>query len=339
MENAMNIQQMRIDYIGDDLETYLNSHKSNSSNTSNNYRVAINQFMKLAFGKETKFVTYADLGGLTGNDVVELRNIMLDSMKSSTVNTKFKIVKKFFSYLETDNPEVRSSVFNQLNRLKENKTGSSPLSWTETKQMIEVARETESEEFAIMIELAFKTCIRLDSVLNLKWSEIFHKEHKGEKYWVIEVQDKGKPHEKPISDCMYETLLKLKVEGQDELFVSYHPHKVGRVMKKLANELEIDPRRKITFHSLKKGSINYVYDVTGDIMMAQKQGNHSSAVTTMDSYMEHKKDYASMPSYTMGEEVDMTALEDMSQEQLINLIKNASPAVQFELLRRAQGKA
>lgn len=337
-ENVVDIRQ---DYITKDLEVFLENCKSNSLATYKNYKGDLKQFFKMMYDKEPQFVTVDDLINTNGNHMVEYRNELRNMYSStSTVNRKINCMRSFFKYMETDYPEIRSSIFNKTKNLKQlDEKGYGVLTYEEVMSMIELSKTyVEGKELSLLIELAFATGIRLSALLDLKWSNFNEKYEHGKKINVIEVIDKSEVHKKAISDTLMEKVNSMKMFDslEEKLFKTLYDKKVGKYIARLCKELNIDEKRNIKFHSLKKASINHVYDITGDIMMAQKQGNHKSPSTTIKSYMAHKEELSAMPSYTITDGIDISELEELSKEELIKLIANSSASTKLELLRRNQ---
>jgi integrase len=334
-----NVEKITINYIKDDYDSFLSDKRANSESTFKAYRSDLNQFFMEVYGKEPQHVTVEDMSKTTGNEIFEYRNRLREKYSSnSTVNRKINAIRSFFNYMETDYENIRSAIFNKTKKLKENnKRGWGVLTYEEVMEMVKLSKNKDNGyELSMLVEIGFKTCIRLGALLDMTWGNIHQREQHGKKIWVIDVIDKEERHVKAIADNVYDRLLELKKTDSfdEEVFKNFHPHKVGDMIHKLCEKMDIDPRRNIRFHSLKKAGINFVYDSTGDIMMAQKQGNHKDPSTTIKSYMEHKEDLTAMPSYTMGETIDLSALKTLSKEEILEVIAKSSATVQLELLRR-----
>lgn len=332
-----NTENQLKDYIGYRIDNFLNDKKARSENTYVSYKTDIDQFFKFIFGREYTYITNEEMETISSDEIMEYKLILQEQGKSnSTINRKIASVRKLYGYLEASNPKIRKAIFNVIEKSKENDTSSyGVLTWEEAVTMMELAKDQkDGDKISLLIELAVKTCYRLRVLLDMTLDHIHLEEKNGQTYHVIKMIDKGEKHEKPISENVYNRLVEM-VSSTKERFFNFTPMTIGRRFQALVDEMQLDTRRNIKFHSLKKCGINFVFDSTGDIMLAQQQGNHKSAATTMKSYLEHKKDYSKMPSYTMGESIDLTLLEEMSKEQLIDLIKSATSGTQLELLRKA----
>ena len=327
LNNEAEVHQLR--YASKKIENFLNDK---SVNTAINYRIDINQFTQFFFKKDLEYVLEDELEKLEADDVITYRNWLREKYANATVNRRINSMKSLYGYLEASNPLIRKAIFNVAKSLMENPNSYGSLTWEEVQEMAERANKlTDGHEFSVLIEVAVKTCIRLSALLNLKWEQIYDKNQKGEDIKVIEVIDKGQPHLKPISEKLFERISTLK--GNKKVFQHFHPHKVADHLAIICKEMNINEKRNISFHSFKKAGINYVFDTTGDIMLAQQQANHKSSATTMKSYLQHKEDLRDIPSYTMGEEISIDNLNNLSKEQLLQAIDKIKSSSKLELLR------
>lgn len=320
-------------YIQGEMDGFL---ESKSVNTAKNYRGDLNQFFKHMFEKESKFVTIEDLQTITGNQIVEYKNKLVKTQKGTTVNRKIKSVRSFYKYLEADHPQIRSAIFNKVEKAKEHdKRGWGELTLDEVNEMVNrVEKYPDGYELSILFEVAFITAIRLDALLTATYEEnIFLRNEDGKDIWTVEVIDKDWIHVKAISNELKDKLDSLNREPNERIFKKLHDHKVGDAIASLVEEMGIDKRRNIKFHSFKKASINYVLDMTGDIKQAQLQGNHKSAKTTLDSYVKRNNKLSAQPSYIMGREIDTTPIHELSHEELLAVIEKSSISLKSELLR------
>jgi integrase len=334
-------------YISDEFEGFL---AQKSKNTAKNYRGDLNQFFNFMFEKDAKFVTIEELATVTGSDVVSYRNKLESKQvekgkkgskvtakqKGTTANRKITAIRTFFKYLEADFPEVRSAIFNKVEKVDtHDKRGWGELMLNEVNEMVEkVKKYDDGKELSVLFEVAFITAIRLDALLTATYNEnIYHINEDGNDIWVIDVIDKDKRHVKSISDELKAKLDSLGHFGNVNIFKNLHEHKVGDAIRDLVKEMNLDPRRNIRFHSFKKASVNYVLDITGDIKQAQLHANHSSATTTLESYIRRSRKLTSQPSYYMDKGVDTTPLHELSHEDLLKLIEKSSIGIKAELIR------
>lgn len=324
------------DYIGYRIDNFLKDKKARSENTYTSYKIDIEQFFQFIFRRDYSFITNQEMEKLTADDILEYKIALQETGKANTtINRKITSVRKLFGYLEATNPNIRRAIFNVIQKEKENETASyGVLTWEEAQEMMQLAKkQKDGDNISMLIEVAVKTCYRLRVLLDLTLDHIHTEQKNGQEYHVIKMIDKGEKHEKPISDDVYNRLV-ASVSSKNERIFNYTPMTIGRRFQLIVDEMKLDVRRNIKFHSLKKCGVSFVFQSTGDIMLAQQQGNHKNPATTMKSYLEHKKDYSQMPSYTMGESIDLSPLAELSKEELLELIQKTTSGTQLELLRK-----
>jgi integrase len=193
-------------------------------------------------------------------------------------------------------------------------------------------------EKSALIYLATMTSFRLHALLGVKWKDI----RKVNNLWTVHVIDKGqKKDAKAISDNLYNTLTALHKHeaSDDDLVFNFDPKTCADMIRKLCQDMNIDPERNVVFHSLRKVAINWALDYTKDIMLAARQGNHSSPTTTMNNYARKHEDLSTLPSILMEQECDMSVLEALTKEQLIALIENGCYDVKMKLIMAAKKSA
>lgn len=302
----------------------------NSSRTATEYEREIREFFKDMRGKDILHLTEEDLI-FSPTDIKEYSIHLLQKYSTSSVKRKLYAIKSFYKEFEKNGLNVRPSIFDI--KIKQGETNSyGVLSWDEVEKMIELAKEENNGiEKSLLIELAATTAIRLSALLRLTWENF--KVKKG--VHVITVYDKGKKlDEKPINEDLYNRLRK-NLKGH-KLF-NMTDRTARSTVKNLARKMGIEESRNITFHSLKKAALNEAYNLTKDIMTVAKLANHKSANTTLKFYMEQKKDYASMPSMFLGQELDTSVLEEANKEDLLKAILECGRDIQLQIINKLKG--
>ena len=64
-----------------------------------------------------------------------------------------------------------------------------------------------------------------------------------------------------------------------------------------------------------------------------KEPHHADATITLRKYVRSDRNLKNKMSYQMDRKVDTKSLEDLTKEQLINIINNCSDATKTEILR------
>lgn len=341
------ILHMPHEFLYPKIELYLKRMGKNSKNTAINYEHAFKLFFEKVCDKEIQHVTLQDILDVTRDKMYEYQHWLQEKApnrnnkgySNTTTNQRIAAIRGFIVDLKKDFRNIDLINF-EVDLLPEDTVSYGVLSFEECMEMLErVEKQKNTDEKALMITLALLTSFRLDSLLKLKWSDI--KRING--YRVVTtpivkgkgIESKGNKYdEKPIAEEFYQELLKLKKDNSEYIF-TLSGKTFERTIDGLAKEMGISDRY-ITFHSLKKAGVYWTARTTGDIRLTQLQGSHANPVTTLKHYLNAIKDYSQMPSYNMMNKLDFTELEEMSKDELLNLIKNSSYMVKNELIKNAK---
>lgn len=324
MNIGSNVVLLKQDSVYDTIRTFLNDKGSRSENTRIAYEYDITQFFNFMLGKSLEELNENDLI-FKHSEIVKYRTYLASQYDNSSVNRKMSALKKLYTFLERDMAHITSNVFN-LDKLKENPNHRGVIYPNEAFLMMEkVLSHYRGLEKSLLIEFAAKTSFRISAILNTTWDD-FYKENG---IWVVKVIDKGNVvDKKPIKDEFYNRLKVLDNGKYSDNKVFHFTKKTCNAMiKRLCKELDLDPRRNITFHSLKKTAIHWALENTGDIRLAARQGNHKSIETTMKYYAETQNCYDDMPGLNMDSTIDSDNLYNFSKEQIIDAIKKCNPQV------------
>lgn len=315
--------------------------------TAADYERDIKKFFKLMLRKELNELTIPDLFVMR-KDVEEFQTFLGNQgLKSATINRNVNSMRSLYKFFEESGMKYRfRDADNEWVYIKSSPWNVDPVVLNDSESygmynhdevvaMIELAKELPNgEEKSAAIELASVTSFRIEAIVTLKYSQ-FRKE--GDT-WVAKTIDKKKIHEKSIRTDLYERLLAMKKEGDDKIF-HMSTKTLERTIETLKTKLGLEDRN-LSFHSLKKYGIGEVYMITdGDRLATASQGNHSSFETAEKYYLMFSKNYATMPSLLIGQKVDTAPLEELSKEELLELITSSSRAIQFELLNKMKNKA
>jgi integrase len=329
-----NLVLMKNKSVYDEIMTFINKKFINSENTASEYERDIRQFFNIMRNKTIEHLTENDL--IFKNSDIEFYQTRLATdlnsgspYSPSTVNRKIATLKSLYNKLESNDYLVKSAWFN-IDKVKGDSESYGIISLEEANKMIELVRNTKKGDIkSLLVEIAFKTSFRQNALLNLKWKDI----KKINNVWVIQVVDKGKSvAEKPINDETYQRLLEIRSE---ERVFPLTKKTVINMMKWLREEMGLES--DITFHSLKKGGIDQVAEITdGNFEAMKEQGNHKSLETTMKYYRNKKKDFSNMACLQIGKDLEFEVLESLNKEQLLELIKVCNRGVQIQIINKAK---
>lgn len=105
------------------------------------------------------------------------------------------------------------------------------------------------------------------------------------------------------------------------------------MMMRLCKKADFNPKRNISFHSLKKAGVDYAYKRSGgDIVAATAQGGWTNTQTCFRHYIEPQKNIAGMG---MFENRSSELFDDMGREELLELIKTQKKAITDSLINDA----
>jgi integrase len=316
---------------------FLNEKAINSENTRKAYEDDITQFFTFTRNKSLADLTREDLN-YSYDEVLNFKLFLADKYGGSSVNRKLSTIRKLFKVLGRTFDDLKQNAF-QVDNVKATVENYGVLSYEEALEMISRASKyRRGAEKSALIYLATMTSFRLTALLNIKWKDI----RKENGLWTVHVIDKGQKKDvKAISDNLYNTLIDLrKPETKEDDFVfSFDPKTCSDMIRKLCDDMQIDPERNIVFHSLRKVAINWALDYTKDVATASRQANHSTPAVTYGSYAKRNNDLSTLPSVLMEQECDMSILEALTKEQLIAMIDNACYDVKMKLIMAAKKSA
>lgn len=312
------------------MKTFLERFEQNSGNTRATYEYAIRDFFRTMRNKELEDLVEDDL--IFTKPQIETYQVGLrNNHKASTVNTKISALKKCYTKLEDYGFAVKASWFSLERYDQYDKESYDPMTHQEIIQAINIVSKTRKGfEKSLMIRVAYSTAFRKDSIQKLKWTDIINMDGT----WFIKTLGKGNKWDyKKISNDLYEELMKQKELVSGENIFELTDKTINRMIKMIRENIDFGDR-KITFHSLKKSSINEVALITNyDLKAMQQQGNHASVSTTLNDYMA-KKSLEDLVIVDIDYKVPVEKFDDLSKDELLDMIKNADRNIQIRLLQQ-----
>jgi integrase len=329
------------------ISNFLNRKGADSNNTMIAYEKDVRDFFMAMHQKTIEQLTVYDLT-FEQEDIERYQMFLGEHYKGASVNRKIGTIRSLFNHFEANKyfyydkrgskVFITNSAFIDIDPFKTTDSeGSGMIYNDEVKMMLEKAKTLSNGiEKSLALELLSVTSFRVEMIVQLKWSN-FRKE---KNTWVLKVIDKQKEHEKPIRTELYERLVAecekkdmFKVNDEEKVFSFKDRKTIERTVAEVAKLCGFDEDRDITPHSFKKYGMYEVHLITnGNFEEVARQGNHSSYETSMKYYMQFRKDYASMPCLMIGQEIDDTIFEQLSHEELVNLLKNSSRSIKFQLM-------
>lgn len=334
MENAKkNVIQLNIKEdknVWTCIKTFLDRIEQNSKNTRITYERTIRDFFKTMRNKELEDLIEDDL--IFTKPQIETYQVNLrKKFKSTTVNNKISALKRCYEKLEDYDFNVKSSWF-ILERYDEyDKESYDSMAHHEVVEAINLVSKTrEGHQKSLLLRLAYSTAFRKESLLKLEWKDIVKKDE----IWFVKTLGKGNKWDyKKISNDLYDELMKRKEKSDNSRIFTLTNKTVNKMMNYIRDNIDFG-ERKITFHSLKKSSIQEVALLTNyDLKAMQAQGNHANITTTLNDYMA-KKSMEDLVIVDINTNIPVEEFESLTKEELVDLIKNMDRSVQIRMLQK-----
>lgn len=320
------------------IQSFLRNKGVKSKNTQEAYHDDLQQFFSYIRNKSLEDLLPEDLN-LTNSDMLDYQTYLKEEYltaknehySNNTVNRKIAPIISLFTHLKKNEYPVDPDKL-RIDDLDDDSVPYGFLAPNEIDQMIDLVQyHRNGNEKKALIMLAVRTSLRKEALLNLTWNKIMKSPDKDNAY-IIKTKDKNDPKSmKEIHVKMYNILLSIKNDSSPKIF-HMSPRTVDEMMSKLCLQMGIDPRRKISFHSLKKEGVNFVHELTGDIHATQSQAGHSSPNTTSKFYIKPQMNIAGM---AMDEDIDTDIFKKLTHEQLLRLVESMGNGVGLQLRREA----
>ena len=319
-----------------EIENFFNDKGRGSSNTSKTYKQHVQEFLTF-FNLDKEYVELEDLTNIKHRDILTFVNYLEQSgNKSSTIKAKLAGLKSLWKFLAKDYGTNFNPYIWDVTLVKEEETNHPEFTSEEFELFLEFAKSQQQKglEKYLYFKTLYVTGLRKQAVLDMIKSNINKvTDISGDDLWVIKVRDKGGKYDSiPISDEFYSELSQLlngKLQA-DKIF-NINDKTLYKVISDFRKKYNID--KKLTIHSIKSTSVTETWNRTGDIKLTQEQGHHADATITLRKYVRSDRNLKNKMSYKMDKKVDTKSLEDLTKEQLINIINNCSDATKTEILK------
>lgn len=310
--------------IYEDILLILEDYKDGSVHTYNSYKGIYQEFFLMVLNKDIQYVSWYNLLSITYSDVLRYRNNLKKNNSNNTINIKIACISSLYIELNKINRNVDVVVTNvkPLSTVEEdNRYGS--LTEKEMNGLIDYCTSLSDRMKPIQKKMFFKvayvTAIRSGALLNLTWKDITPMDDK--MGYIITLRDKGKVNKTPITNKLYEELLQVEVK-EDRVFPTTSKS-LSKILKDYCLENNIDRvGRNIVLHSIKKASVDKVFNTTGDLLETANHANHSTMDLILQTYAGRNNGLEDRASYNIfNDNIDyQKELERYNQEELISAI-------------------
>ena len=322
-----------------------------SENTKKSYRRVVPQFLNMMFGKELKDVNRDDILSLVPLSVAKKYKepLGLNGNKNSTIIQNMSVISSFFKQLEINR------VFEDVNyqwikeaclstkRIKNDKEHRGNMSKNDYENLktwlsqydFSARYADKKEKYPLLLEFMWNTASRISAVFNLKWSDIKYEEDGVGNYgYVAYIHDKGSKTNKKVltnefynrlKDCLFESM-------EDNVFKDLSQVGFTKLIKEFCEIAEKD----FTPHSIKRGSVTFLYSLTHDLVLTQRFADHDDPKTTI-GYIQSEPDRTKQGSYIISKKFDFGKLNELSKEDLLSIIQDNSD-LQYRVLMEAENR-
>lgn len=311
----------------------------NSQNTFKSYFHHFEQMITHMFNKNNETITWDELESITYADMLNYRQHLMTINNSVSINSKLAGIKVIARELNKQNKQIDTDAFN-LRKMPTHDDSETYGSFTEDemKNLIQFAKELPMKEKGLIKSVFFKTAyvtaIRVGALLSLTIDQIeIINEGTDSQYALIKTRDKGKSIQTSIPYSLYEEIIHARrvfriKESEKRVFPI--THKTARLaLFKYCDVYNIDYKeRNLVLHSIKKASIDKVYQETGDINITARHGKHNSIDMVYEVYQgknDKNEDQASL-NFFNDTPIDTDDLQNLSKEELIELISKSGGA-------------
>lgn len=312
------------------IQVFLNRRAQNSQNTADTYERAIRAFFMETRNKRLEDLVPTDL--VFSQARIEAYQVSLkDKYKSNTVNTYMYALKSLYEKLQAYKFPVQGSWFDLDKYDDSDSKPSDPMEHSEVVEAIRILLKTrEGKQKALLIRLAYATAFRKESLLEMKKTDIFNRNG----IWFVKVLGKGnKWDSKKISTDLHRELMERCAVAKSDKIFTLTDKTVNRMMNEIRSQIDFG-ERKITFHSLKKSSVEEVRLITdNDVKAMQEHAGHSDPSVTLKSYTSSRK-LDDLVMVDINQHIPLDAFQALSHEELLALVMGMDRNTQIKMLQK-----
>ena len=317
-------------------QAWLGSKKS--VNTRDKYEFVSNDFADKLFSKKANDIAAEDLNSLSYSLVFKkyIKPLRFAGYKDSTIKNYMTAVKSYIDMMSRDD------VFDNVNfdKIKKDYISTNDLNGKDgghnelltEKEIMDLEKFAKNKkynkdlqnkrgvQYAMLIDLMFRTAIRSTAVFTIKWSDftIHNSAYDGKDWASLTVFDKGhKLNKKEITIEYYNNLRDLMFPGQGDGYVFGELNQ--RMLKKILSDFAEEIGRPVSVHSIKVGAATTLWARTKDILKVKNFCDHES-VTTTERYIRDYGSEADEGTAIMMRDYDYSKLDNLTKEQLLALL-------------------
>jgi len=318
------------------INSFLNQKNKKSNNTSKNYRLWITEFFSAMLGKSDVSISWSEIEHINYHDICSFQDyLMAKNNSNNTINQKIAGISSLWGEFKKYNNDINSAI-TKITPLLIQESSWGSLSQDEINNLFSFCDERSFKPY--IQKIFFKTCfitgIRSNVIMLLQKDNIQHKIDKksNKMIWCLCVQDKGKNITKAIPDSLYNELIECTTSETTRV-LNVCDKILRQTLKDYCKRYDIQNDRKIVLHSLKKSSMDYVWDITKDIVKTAKQGQHSGIEMSYRNYLGKNSSLTEQASYDLfDKEFNIQQLAHLTKKELLTLIDESDKIILRQLI-------
>lgn len=323
--------------VYEDIMTFIG--KFESKHTQKNYERSIRNFYLWLdpIHKDIEYLNEEDLR-VRNADMLRYQKYLKDheaDYTNITINNYIAPIQSLYEFLEINEYQINSKHV-KVKSLTDDSEQTGALYLDEAEEMAKIIFKDrkQGQEKSAFIRMAYTTSFRKSSLQRLKWTDIVLN-HRGY-YDVHTIGKGGKKHKVPISSDLYNELLKIKERPYYKKYDDGRIFHLGKdtiqgMMNRLRVIMSIPQERNIKFHSFRNVAASF-----GTLEEAKNHLNHSNISTTETYYRHANEDLSNGISLRIEDKIDDAILEQLSKEELIQIILQQNNGVSSLIKRNAQ---
>ena len=318
------------------IQLFFEEKNAKSEDTAETYYYAINNMSNEIFKVDVSRLSRQQLESLTWSVLNKYKMKLKETCSNTTVNNRISAIKSFIRYLTARNViSYNVAELSLVELLKDDSEGIERIPFETLMdycQYFEIYEQRGGLEKKWLSILLLETGNRVQDLLAITKNQ-FVKD--GDDYILkSKGKNKGKGNKEYVERIgveLYNELMKLNPNSDKVFSITYKAIQSAfdRANKHFGNTvISYSP------HSIKHLAVYMEYKYTGDILLAQKKGKHSSLETTR-RYLKIE-DTPQVGAYTRMTSVQEDKYETATLEQLQNVIRELPIDVKFLINKKLE---
>ncbi|MFK3936625.1 tyrosine-type recombinase/integrase [Alkalihalobacillus sp. NPDC078783] len=308
-----------------------------SQATKSAYTTDIKQFFSLVKGiNNIELIKNSDVQ-ISHDDISNFIKILRfqKQLKESSINRKLKACKSFYKYLykKDIDIDINQKVVSGIETKKADSDSYATINKNHVLEIAEIAKNERrlGKEKKYLILFAFDTALRLQEILEMRTS--YFTEFDEETYHFQIIGKGGKRNDRYPKKWFIDEICKelnIDIKIDQPLFQISDNAIQDFFTLRLKKQEKYKNMNNVVFHSVRGAGITAFYYNTKDPAATMRYAQHDSFDTTMRYITVAERNYAG--SYAMLKEFDMSKLESVSREKLLDLVKELPQDVLMTML-------